>query len=487
VSRAGTGNPSLSDLHRLLAEKPADPEVAEHARQRKESALLDFGTGQSSVASWLYAKCHHHIPTTAIPTAAVLATGDGTCALLYNPYFFTELDFDGVKFVLFHEARHLIHRHLYVDEDLRTDPVFTLAGEVSINHVALRRLQRASLPTIPVRTQSDPSDADATSDEPREPVGVDPGLVYQAYQEDLRRQKLSPLPYDEFSYTDLTVYQELRRMKTLNEPGPAYCIRLQGDPADDASGSGSGEDLMNAETVQRLAEDVLGEVMKAALRGDPAAREELLELADRSVGSAERLSRLWGGLGLDKLRGTTPKTRRVDWWQQWLVDVLASKLDESERLVYPKKHGAILLALGHEPMLARRGPERQKVVIIALDTSGSMPDAVVDWLTTLVGQTDGVESHWLSFDGAVAPFVPGEPVPGGGGTDFQNVVDYAEGRLEVNGRRCEAEPDAVIMVTDGMAPHVTPADPGRWIWLITDDGDDWPERHRPAMACHRVR
>lgn len=56
------------------------------------------------------------------------------------------------------------------------------------------------------------------------------------------------------------------------------------------------------------------------------------------------------------------------------------------------------------------------MVLVAFDTSGSMPDAVVEWLTTLAGQTDGVESHWLSFDGVVMPFVPGERVAGGART-----------------------------------------------------------------------
>ncbi|WP_344594943.1 DUF2201 family putative metallopeptidase [Actinomadura vinacea] len=469
--RPGRPVPHLADLRRLLAEEPADPEVVEEARQRKEAALLDFGVGQSVVTSWLYSKCHHHIPTTAIPTAAVMATGDGSCALLYNPYFFMDLDFDGVKFVLFHEARHLMHRHLHVDEELRTDPAFRLAAEVAINHVALRRLQRPGLPTMPAREGADGS---------RGPVGVDPDLVYQAYQEDLRRQNLSPLPYDEFSETDLTVYSELRRMKSLGEPRRGYCMHGHG-------GAGDGADVpLDGEAVEQLGNEVLREVMQAALRRNPAARDELLDLADRTADGGERLSRLWGSLGLEKLRGTTPKTRRVDWWQRWLTDVLASKLDESDRLIYPKKHGAIMLALGHDPMLTRRGPERRKVVLIAFDTSGSMPDSVVEWLTTLVGQTDGVESHWLSFDGVVMPFVPGERVLGGGGTDFQNVVDYAEGRLEMDGKRFEVEPDAIIMVTDGYAPHVTPAAPDRWIWLITDDGDDWPDRHHPPMACHRV-
>ncbi|URM96708.1 hypothetical protein LUW76_21515 [Actinomadura madurae] len=462
----------LPDLHRLLAEEPADPELVEQARRRKESALLDFGVGQSTVASWLYAKCHHHIPTTLIPTAAVVAFGDGSRALLYNPRFFMDLDFDGVKFVLFHEARHLMHRHLHVDEDLRSDPAFTLAAEVAINHVALERLRWSGLPTVPSDEGED------EHEDGRKPVGVDPAEVYEAYQEDLRQQGLSPLPYGDFIHTDLTVYGELRRMRAFDESAPGFCIHLDGHAGDAVP--------LDPETVERLGGEVLHQVMQAALRGDPAARAELLDLADRTTDGGERLSRLWGDLGLDRLRGTTPATRRVDWWQRWLVDVLASKLSESDRLIYPKKHGAILLALGHDPMLTRRGPERTKVVLIAFDTSGSMPDAVVEWLTTLVGQTDGVESHWLGFDGVVTPFVPGERVVGGGGTNFQNVVDYAEGRAEVNGKRLDAEPDAIIMVTDGCAPAVTPADPDRWIWLITDGGDDWPDRHDPPMACHRV-
>jgi Putative metallopeptidase domain len=469
---------NLSDLKALLATVTADPAVVEQARRKKESALLDFGVGHSVVASWLYAKCHHHIPTTAIPTAAVMATGDGSCALLFNPYFFAELDLDGVKFVLFHEARHLMHRHLYVDEVLRSDPVFVLAAEVSINHVALARLHRVGMPVRVIR--------DEEGNDVGEPVGVDPGEVYRDYTRDLRRQGLKALEFDDFVETDLSVYRELKRMSVAQSREIVVCLHLQPDTGEGDRELGLAGVPMDAETIDRVCSEVLQEVMRAALRGNAAARAELLDLADRSAGGGDRCERMWGSLGLDKLRGVTPRTRRVDWWKRWLTDVLASKLSDGERLVYPKKLGAVLLALGHDPFLHRRGRERTKVVLVAFDTSGSMPDSVVEWLTTLVGQTDGVESHWLSFDGAVAPFVPGERVVGGGGTNFQNVVDYAEGRLEVNGRRFEEIPDAIIVVTDGYAPAVTPAQPDRWIWLITDGGDEWPERHHPPMACHRV-
>ena len=174
----GRGVIDLADRRALLAWQPDDPAVAEEGRRLKEAALLDFGVKHSVVSSWLYAKCHYQIPTTAVATAAVVATGDGTCLLLYNPEFFVAIGPSGVRFVLFHEARHLIHRHLYVDEELRADPVFDLAAEVAINHVALLRLAQGGLPTREV-----PDGAGGTR---REPVGVDPHEVHRRYVTDLR-------------------------------------------------------------------------------------------------------------------------------------------------------------------------------------------------------------------------------------------------------------------------------------------------------------
>ncbi|WP_017594161.1 DUF2201 family putative metallopeptidase [Nocardiopsis potens] len=461
AARRASAPVDLLDRRALAEHDPADPETVEEARRLKEAALLDFGVADSAVASWLYAKCHYQIPTTAVPTAAVAATGDGTCMLLYNPRFFTRLGVDGVKFVLYHEARHIIQRHLYLEPELRDDPLFTLAAEVGINHAVMVRLGRTGLP-----------DLDG------EPTGVDPREVHRAYADDLRGQGLEPVDYAAFTETDMSVYSELKRMAA--PPVPAVLCVHMGE-----GGGGDGVPL-DPETVGQTASAVLEEVMRRARGGDRSARAELLEIADQSAEGGERIARIWGSLGLAALRGETPRTRRVDWWKRWLADTLASKLHSGERLVYPKKLGAVMLALGHEPMLARRGDERTKVVLIALDTSGSMPDSVIEWITGLVGRTDGVEAHWVSFDGEVMPFVPGERVLGGGGTDFQKVVEYAEGRREINGRRFEERPDAVIMVTDGHAPAVVPRDPDRWIWLITDGGSTWPELHDPPMACHRV-
>lgn len=443
----------LTDRRALAEWRPAPAAVIAEAERLKEAALLDFGLAESVVGSWLYAKCRHQIATTAIDTAAVVASGDGTCLLLFNPGFFVGIGLDGVKFVLFHEARHLVHRHLFAEPELRDDPVFTLAAEVVINHVAIVRLGR-ELPMLAGK-----------------PVGVDPADVHARYVEDLTNQGLEPLAYNDFIETDLTVYTELKRMKHPPVPSPS-CVHLTHRvPAD-------------RETADAVVSSALLNALLAARRGHAGAESELLDLMGRTE---ETASRIWGNLGAGVLRGVTARTGRVDWWQRWLVDVLGSKLREGERLVYPKKRGAVLAALGHEPMLSRRGPVRDKVLVIAYDTSGSMPSSVVDWMTELVGGIDGVQAHWLSFDGVVMPFRPGEPVRGGGGTSFQAVVDHVEGRSTVEGKHFEDRPDAVVVLTDGYAPPVTPAEPDKWIWLITEGGDDWPDAHTPPMACHRVR
>lgn len=255
-----THAPDLRDWRRLL-DDPPDPETTERGRRLKEAAMLDFGVRESAIASWLYTKCHQQIPTLAVETAAVVAAGDGSCVLLYNPEFFVEIGADGVRFVLFHEARHLIHRHLYVEAELREDAVFTLAAEVSINHVVMRRL-RAKLPT-------------RLAEGVRERVGIDPYEIHGRYEADLRAQGLQPLSYKHFTETDMTVYGELKRMSEPPVPTGAACPHLVigGVPLD-------------GETVTEVVEGVLADVVRAALRGEGPARDEILHLADRSEGAA---------------------------------------------------------------------------------------------------------------------------------------------------------------------------------------------------------
>lgn len=282
TGRRGLGVAAIDwrDRRALEQWRPAEPETIAEARRLKELALLDLGMTHSAIASWIYTKCHHQIPTTAVDTAAVLASGDGTCLLLYNPGFFVALGPVGVRFVLFHEARHLVQRHLFTDPDLRADPVFTMACEATINHVAQIRLATQALPTID-----------------GEPVGIDPARIYRAYAGDLAEQGAVPLPYDAFIATDLGAYRELRRMRNPPVHGPVCVHTLLDDEG------------LDQETVDRICSEVLRDVLVAARRGDPIASRELLDLMDRTQGTSERADRLWGDLGAEALRGRTVRTR----------------------------------------------------------------------------------------------------------------------------------------------------------------------------------
>lgn len=478
------------ELLAALGDNPAPEDIVEQARDIKERTLMAFGLGKGSAASVLFTKCYHQLPTTGIPTMAVMLMADGTSALLYNPYFTVRLGDEGAEFVLFHESRHIMYRHLYNEPQLRADPVFTLACEIGINHDTMIRLSRTKLPLIAdVDDEGNPV-LDSSGNPKMSPTGVDPRKEYDRYAKDLKGQNLNPVTYEKFVETDFGCYTELKRMTKPPVPDLKICLHGDGDGDGGSDGDGDGDGgsvPMDAETAEEIAKEALRILMTDALNGKEHARKELLDLAARTEGTSERTSKLWGDLGIGRLRGQTQSTRRVDWWKQWFNDQLASRLKDGERLIYPKKRGCLDLLLGNDPVLGRRGTEEEKVALIAIDTSGSMPQYVLDYLTKLVGFTDGVEFHWVAFDGVVVPFKAGEAVVGGGGTNFENVMHYAEGNYEVEGRTLDVHPDVVVMLTDGYASPIRPAQPDKWIWMITENGsDDWIRAQADPMASYKL-
>ena len=108
-----------------------------------------------------------------------------------------------------------------------------------------------------------------------------------------------------------------------------------------------------------------------------------------------------------------------------------------------------------------------------------MHTQVLDAVAAIIGETPNLDVTWVSFDGAVYPFEPGQAFLGGGGTNCQLVDHWIDENLD------EA-PDFVLVVTDGIFSHFTPRDPEAWIWLITRDGDAWPETWNPPMACRQL-
>ncbi len=472
----------FSDREALLNTDRASDELIAQATEIKEQALLQLSMQNSPLTGYLDMRVHYHLPTTQIPTMAIVSSGDGMMMLLYNPEFTVKLGMEGAMFVLYHEIGHVVLRHFNYIPELRSDPVFEFANEIVINHWVQSRLKLKGLPTIPT------DEVDANGVPVREPTGVDPKKQFQTYVRDLKDQNLDPVSYETFVSSDMTCYAEMKRMQKPPNQRKNKVLCVHQVPGDDNEGTGEGLSV-DQETIDNKVGDSLTQAMTQAVKGVSAAKEELLDLAKATEGASDRASTIWGTLGLGALRGETVKTRKVEWWQRWLRRVLGSRLTEGGRLIYPRKRAGILHNLGFDSPLLHRGPERQKQIVVAIDASGSMSDEVITKISKLVGSIRNTNAHWLWFDATIGPFKPGEPIRGGGGTSFQPIADYVEGNLALDGKKFGHKVDAVVVVTDGYAPAISPSDPSKWIWLVTQGGDMWMEqttKGNPKMTCHEI-
>lgn len=177
------------------------------------------------------------------------------------------------------------------------------------------------------------------------PTGVDPSGIHHAYVLDLTEHGLEPVPYETFTETDMRVYGELKRMHHPPVPERWLCVHLRegGVPADQ-------------ETVDAVASSALLNSLLAARRGHAGAERELLDLMGRTEDGNTRASRIWGAWA----RGAARRDHAHAYGP--LVAALAgrrARLQTARRRAagVPQEAGALLAALGQDPMLAARpGP-----------------------------------------------------------------------------------------------------------------------------------
>jgi len=382
--------------------------------------------------------------TDQVPTMAVQLRPDGVAALLVNPAFAEDVGAEGVAFVLCHEALHLLLAHLRYD-GVR-DEAWQLACEVVINHWVIRTTGRS----LPVSQRTG------------EPVGIDPQAVHRRWA----ATATTPASYETFTTTDEGCAQLLRQ-----RPADAPLQSLPDGCAhrdDQAGAPPTGADA--------AVEEVLEAAVSRAQGGDQVLRDQLLDL-ETAVPDAPA----WARLGVSELRATTRRAGAARLWEHQLAHVLGQTLTPAVEVRYDRKvgwwDGQLLDPLGitldpevGRPLQLAPATRRHRRVAIYLDTSGSVPAAVVEAAARTVGRIPDTDAHWRAFDHQVHPFTPGEPLPGGGGTSFAVIAeDVAE--LDDDG---DQPLDAVVVLTDGYAEPITPPRPTRWIWLIVADGDTWP-------------
>lgn len=450
---------------------PTDEEKAE-AIQIANDALRTLALSSSVLASYLM-NLMRRVITTAVDTYAVELAGDGFPMLLINPSFAKKLGKDQSVFVMAHEAYHLINMHLFTDKSLFGNPNWTLATEATINYAVMELLGTPGNPAGLPQILNDKTGK-------LEETGVNPRKVYEKYRDDLRKQGKDYVSERDFYRTDLTCYAELERMSIPPKmKGDSGCVHGQPGNAPgqgDGQGPGQGDQPhLDPAEVGRLAQEALDHAMHGALvDGNEKAKQELLKLSDRSDGS-EQASKIWGDMGIGALRGETLKTQKTNFWQQFLMDFIAERIMEGERLKYQRK-------VWWDPRVAHRGEETYKKVLIAVDASGSMCTRDLEFIASKLGETEGVEYEFLSFDGVVAPFTLGEPILGGGGTNFQIIEDYVRARAsgEIDGIGTDAgggaggssdgDYDAILVVTDGYAAKFSCLEPEKYAFIITPNG-----------------
>ena len=425
---------------------PISEEELDEAKRIFSEAKMKLAINASVITSILVSLCHVvFTKAKEIDTLAVTITGDGNPLLMMNVDYLGKLGPEGTFFVLTHEVYHLLLNHLQVTMSRRTDETWTMATEAWINNRVKAHLQR-DLPLVD-----------------GELAGVNPEKVFDSYRRGAKTAGFEPVSKETFYSTDEAVYAELSRLpKPPRSRSSAICVRH----GEGGEGEGDGESPapLDQEQLDHLCEKVLQASLQAAKNGRPGAKEEILSLMD-----ATPESKTWGDLGAGALRGETTGSRKTDLWAHWVRHTIGSKIAEGDRLRYNKK-------IPWFPRISPNGPGEKKHGSVYVDASGSMHPDVLRQIADLIGDDDEMEIEWHSFDGVVMPFEPGQPILGGGGTSFQIIEEHVYDK--------EDDQDFVLVITDGYAPHITPRDPGIWVWLIVPGGDPWPGNE--GMSCREI-
>lgn len=243
----------------------------------------------------------------------------------------------------------------------------------------------------------------------------------------------------------------------------------------------TGMTLLGKSTVGMTAEEVLRELCsqqpplavnlhtlddhslwEAAGEADPARQQQIEELLGQLTARIEKSAQLdsWGREAVGKLRGSVENASPVR-LEPWLVRMLGSKLKLETTWTPPSRR---LMTFYPDLVLPSHTTSELRRVLLAVDASGSMSDAVIGACAAVTQRRmDACSIVAISFDTQAYPFDPQQihqGVRGGGGTSFQCIENYALSLAHY--------PDVIVVFTDGQAPRPRVSHPERWIWCLTE-------------------
>jgi hypothetical protein len=390
-------------------------------------------------------------------TFAVMLAGDGQPIMIVNTEFLAKIGHEQAVFAIVHEVYHLLMLHLYDDPALSGNQNWVMSQEITINHRVKNHLKK---PLITIDN---------------EVVIVDPEKAYRSYRDAIRKDERTPVTYDDFVKTDIGCFAALEDMPRQMKPpkGSGSCVHAGSGGM--GQNNGDSQAPVDPKEAGKLMDRVLEAAVIQAKQGNKRAKDELVGWME----SSPEASTLWGDLGAEELRGQTSKERKTSLWERLTANSVATRLMEGIRLRYNTK-------VWWSPRVTTNGKQPRKHGAIFIDVSGSVPQHVVDRIAALVQEHEDLIIHWHAFDAKVAPFEAGESLIGGGGTSFTCIEEHVKRQNEFgdDGDCCEEDLDFVMVVTDGYAPHIMPEDHEKWIWVILQGTDTWPEA--AGMDCIEV-
>ena len=457
--------------------EPRAPQaVIEQAQQYVKQGRVMIAAGNAPLESCIIATCVEVI-TTKIPTQAVTLGADGLPLLLINPHYAIQLAEAGISnlvFVIVHEAGHLIKGHLRDPKAQARNPeLWQLATECQLNDWVQRQTAargvdargkgaRAPMPRIKVIDEA----GNATFEE----QGVNPEKVYAKYKKDLTDQGKTPVSYDDFVKTDESCYRELCRMAK-----PPVKMNDKSGCSHQPGNSGKGDNLpMDEEAVDNLVSDALDHVVNSALSGNKAAKEELLALEGRVEG--EHAEKMIGRLGLGALRGEAVLPMKASDWKRHVEDKVASLLQEDCRPRVNHRVESVNIVYDLDPQIMFAGDKPLRTGLLICDTSGSMGIDAIKWFGEKCGREEGLVLDIWAIDTQMYPVKMGTPLQGGGGTNFESIVEFCKNMQEPY--------DFVILITDGHVAPWHPHEPEKWIVLVIPDGNKSLESQMPEVDFH---
>jgi predicted metal-dependent peptidase len=431
------------------------------------------------------------------PTSAVTITPDGRIRYIWNREFFDKCSDLAVQYICMHEALHVVLNHLLRRED-RNPILWNVAADAVINNI-LDIFYTSESHRLP------PNYCDLHTDKVLE-TRVNPSKI---------RKDLSIYNLDRVSTEQ--IYDLLNTMMCKQQQGQ------QGQSGDDTKSDGKGGNEKDENGKSGDEENGKTGDEKENGKSGPAIPEidnygnldvhdwdknsinpqtqkvldDLREEAREETNSGRRSRRTrgkgWGDLpgGMEAELHEVEKDYCVPWSTLLKCNLHSTKrLSEADNWSRPHRkmfssYPDILLPGPHENIV------QTALVLVAIDTSGSMEDEQIAELVGIV-QTlpeDKYDIRIVWFDTKLYEASDLTRPYGRGGTSFQAIENVAKGELPIypsdyrpyshapheqqfdpEGNKLDTYPDLVVVMTDGEAMTPTLEHPNRWTFVITKEG-----------------